>query len=91
MYLSQATNYAYEFDLLQAHKEAQKWKPPLISTQKHMDVVWDQVCFAGRTLKGQGYYREAKQCFERCLVVDRLRGSRRTLIKFTQLRVRRGT
>jgi len=81
LHLSQATNHAYDFDFCQAHKEAQKWKPPSNHTQRYMDVVWDQVYFAGRTLKGQGYFNEAKQCFERCLAIDGLRESKRILIK----------
>lgn len=81
LHLSQATNLAYVFDFCQAHKEAQKWKPPSNQTQRHMDVVWDQVYFGGRTLKGQGYFNEAKQCFECCLAVDGLHESKRVLIK----------
>ena len=81
LHLSQATNHAYDFDFCQAHKEVQKWKPPTNHTQRHMDVVWDQVYFAGRTLKGQGYFNEAKQCFERCLAMVGLRESQRVIIK----------
>ena len=81
LHLSQAINHAYDFNFCQAHKEAQKWKPPSNHTQRHMDVVWDQVYFAGRTLKGQGYFNEAKQFFERCLAIERLYESKRILIK----------
>ena len=81
LHLSQATNHAYDFDFCQAHKEAQKWKPPSNPTQRHMNVVWDQVHFAGRTLKGQGYFNEARQCFERGLATDGLRESKRILTK----------
>ena len=81
LHLSHATNYAYDFDFCQAHKEAQKWKPPSNHTQRHMDVVWDQVYFAGRTLKGQGYFNQAKQCFECCLATDGLRESKQILLK----------
>jgi hypothetical protein len=81
LHLSQATNIAYNFDFCQAHKEVQKWKSLPNHTQRHMDVVWDQVYFAGRTLKGQGYFNEAKQCFEYCLAVDGLHESKRILIK----------
>ncbi len=81
LHLSQATNHAYDFDFCQAHKEAQEWKPPSNHTQRYMDVVWDQVYFAGRTLKGQGYFKEAKHFFERCLAVDGLRESKRILIR----------
>jgi len=81
LHLSQATNHAYGFDFCQAHKEAQKWKPPSNHTQRHMDVVWDQVYFAGRTLKGQGYFKEASHFFERCLAIDGLCESKRILIK----------
>ena len=80
LHLSQATNYAYNFDFCQAHEEAQKWKP-LSFAQRHMDVVWDQVYFAGRALRGQGCFNEAKQCFERCLATDGLCESKRILIK----------
>lgn len=81
LYLTQAANHAYDFNFCQAHKEAQKWKPPSNHTQRHMDIVWDQICFAGRTLKGQGSFNEAKQCFESCLATDRLCESKRILIK----------
>lgn len=81
LHLSQATNRAYDFDFCQAHKEAQKWKPLANHTQRHMDVVWDQVYVAGRTLKGQGYFNEAKQCFDSCLAIDGLRESKRILMK----------
>ena len=80
LHLSQATNYAYNFDFCQAHEEAQKWKP-LGFAQGHMDVVWDQVYFAGRVFRGQGCFNEAKQCFERCLAADGLCESKRILIK----------
>ena len=46
-----------------------------------MDVVWDQVYFAGLTFKGQGYFNEAKQCFEHCLASDQLHEPKRILIK----------
>jgi len=80
LHLSQATNYAYNFDFCQAHEEVQKWKT-LGFAQGHMDVVWDQVYFAGRALRGQGCFNEAKQCFERCLATDGLCESKRILIK----------
>lgn len=44
-------------------------------------MVWDQVCFAGRALKGQGYFKDANQYFENCLEIDRLRKPKRILIK----------
>jgi tetratricopeptide (TPR) repeat protein len=81
LHLSQATNLAYDFDFCQAHREAQKWEPPLNHMQRHMDVVWDQVYFAGRTLKGQGNFNEAKKYFECCLATDGLRESKRILVK----------
>ncbi|KAL9627437.1 MAG: hypothetical protein Q9164_007608, partial [Protoblastenia rupestris] len=80
LHLSQATNHAYSFDFCQAHKEVQKWKPSSY-TQRGMDVIWDQVYFAGRTFKGQGFFSEAKQCFERCLATNGLSESKRVLIK----------
>lgn len=46
-----------------------------------MDVVWDQVYFAGRALRGQGCFNETKQCFERCLATEGLCESKRILIK----------
>ena len=81
LHLSQATNHAYDFNFYQAHKEAQKWKPPAHHTQRHMDVVWDQVYVVGRTFKGQGCFNEAKQCFESCLAIDGLCESKRILMK----------
>ena len=80
LHLSQATNHAYSFEFCQAHKEAQKWKPSY-HTQRNMDVIWDQVYFAGRTFKGQGLFNEAKLCFERCLATNGLIESKRVLIK----------
>ena len=82
LHLSQATNYAYNFDHHQAHEETQKWKP-INFAQRDMDVVWNQVYFAGRAFRGQGSFNEAKQCFERCLTINGLRESRKILVKST--------
>ena len=73
LHLSQATNYAYNFDHRQAHEEAQKLKP-LNFAQRDMDVVWNQVYFAGRAFRGQGRFNEAKQ---------ELRESKKILVKST--------
>ena len=80
LHLSQATNYAYNFDHCQAHEEAQKWKP-LSFAQRDMDVVWNQVYFAGRAFRGQGCFNEAKQCFERYLAINGLPESKKILVK----------
>lgn len=81
LHLSQATNHAYDFDFDQAHEETLRWELPSNHTPRHMDVYWGQVYVAGRTFKGQGYFNEAKQCFESCLAIDGLRESKRILIK----------
>jgi hypothetical protein len=44
-------------------------------------VVWDQVYFAGRALKGQGYFKDANRYFEHCLEIDRLRKPKQILVK----------
>lgn len=44
-----------------------------------MNVVW--VYFAGRAFRSEGYFDEAKHCFERCYAVDGLHESKRILVE----------
>jgi len=80
LHLSQATNYTYNFDFELANKELQCWMPSN-DTEKQLDVAWDQIYCAGRILRGQGCFDKAKQFFERCLAIYRLREAKRILMK----------
>ncbi|KAF2191261.1 hypothetical protein K469DRAFT_367754 [Zopfia rhizophila CBS 207.26] len=81
LHVSQATNHAYNFDFLLADQEAQKWMPSNATTEKELDVVWDQIHSAGRILRGRGCFNLARQFFERCLQIQPLRESKRLLVK----------
>src|SRR6266536_6103264 len=66
LHLSQANNLVFNFNFPQAHEEARKWELSS-NTQRQVDVLWDQVYCAGRIFRGEGRFKEAKECFERCL------------------------
>ena len=80
LHLSQAINYAYNFDFELANKELQGWTPSN-DTERQLDVAWDQIYCAGRILRGQGCFSKAKQLFERCLAIYGLREAKRILVK----------
>lgn len=80
LHLSQATNYTYNFDFELANKELQCWMPSN-DTKKQLDVAWDQIYCASQILRGQGCFDKAKQFFERCLAIYRLREAKRILMK----------
>lgn len=80
LYLSRAANHVYNFDFASADKEAQRWIPlPLNVTEQQLDVVWNQICSAGRISRGQGHFVTTYQFFESCLEMQPLRGSKRYL------------
>lgn len=68
LHLSQAANYAYCSDFTSADNEARKWTPLALSlTDKHLDVIWDQIHSAGKMLRGRGNFAGAHIFFEKCL------------------------
>ncbi len=54
----------------------------LNDTKKQLDVAWDQIYCANRILRDQDCFDKAKQFFERCLAIYRLREAKRILMKF---------
>lgn len=79
LHLSQATNHAYCFNFKEAHQEIKKWRPVygLPGQEEHL---WDQILCAGRVLRGEGCFEEAKICFESCLRTPGLRQYKRLLV-----------
>ncbi|KAJ5611995.1 hypothetical protein N7510_005189 [Penicillium lagena] len=67
LFLSQATNYAYDFAFAAAHQQIQNWMPVQDVHGKQEQLLWDQIYCVGRTMRGEGRFLEAKTCFETCL------------------------
>jgi hypothetical protein len=40
------------------------------TSQGQLDVLWEQIYCAGRIFRGEGRFREAKECFEHCLAAS---------------------
>ncbi|KFY28409.1 hypothetical protein V491_00478 [Pseudogymnoascus sp. VKM F-3775] len=80
LHLSQATNHAYCFNFEEAHREMKKWTPAPSLPGKEEHLLWDQVLCAGRILRGEGHFEEAKICFESCLRTPGLRQYKRLLV-----------
>lgn len=81
LYLSQATNHAYYFSFAVAYGEVKKWKPVQYLPGRQEYLLWDQILYIGRIMRGEGYFMEAKTCFEACLSAPGLRDSKRFLVK----------
>lgn len=50
-------------------------------TQRQWHITWDQIHCISRTFKGQGAFKEASECFEKCLAMYRFNELKRVLIK----------
>ncbi|KAI3338715.1 hypothetical protein F4824DRAFT_488434 [Ustulina deusta] len=70
LHFSQATNLSYCFNFREAHSEIKKWG----------DLLWDQVFGVGRVFRGQGFFDDARKCFETCLNTTELSQPKRFLI-----------
>ncbi|KFX96047.1 hypothetical protein O988_05517 [Pseudogymnoascus sp. VKM F-3808] len=79
LHLSQATNHAYCFNFQEAHQEMKKCRP-VDSLLGQEERLWDQILCAGRVLRGEGKFEEAKICFESCLRTPGLRQYKRLLV-----------
>lgn len=79
LHLSQATNHAYCFNFEEAHQEMKKWIPVHGLPGKEEHLLWDHIFCAGRILRGEGHFEEAKICFESCLRTPGLRQYKRLL------------
>ncbi|OBT55414.1 hypothetical protein VE04_03611 [Pseudogymnoascus sp. 24MN13] len=80
LHLSQATNHAYCFNFEEAHQEIKKCIPVYGLPGKEEHLLWDQILCAGRILRGEGHFEEAKVCFESCLRTPGLRQYKRLLV-----------
>lgn len=74
--LSQANNYAYWSNFIEAHKEVRRWVP-----SDGCLLLWDQMFCVGRLLRGEGNFQEAKICFETCLDTPGLSESKSILVR----------
>lgn len=80
LHISQAMNHAFRFRFTEARAELLKWKPTQDFGRDNLDLIWSHVATAGRVLRGQGNFKEARVCFEVCLQTDGLSQSKHCLI-----------
>jgi tetratricopeptide (TPR) repeat protein len=81
LHLSQANNQAYRFEFCRAREETCKWQPSSDTLSDcELRLLCDQLCTSGRILRGEGWFNEARRCFEGCLVTPGLPRSKRLLV-----------
>ncbi|KAI0203074.1 hypothetical protein F4808DRAFT_51475 [Astrocystis sublimbata] len=83
LHLSQAVNYAYQFQFSEAHDEVKKCVLMRCVTNQQADLLWTQVFSVGRIMRGEGRFGEAAICFKTCLESPGLNAARRYLVKST--------
>jgi tetratricopeptide (TPR) repeat protein len=81
LHLSQAENWAYEFNYRKVYEEAQKWEPGNSPTAMQLYVLRTKLSVLGQSYKGNGLFEDAKSAFEGCLAAMKPHDSERYLIK----------
>lgn len=79
LYLSQAINHSYDFLFPEAHCEAKRYSVCYGHniSDKHTELLWEQIFCVGRVMRGEGRFTEARTCFETCLRTVGLREVKR--------------
>jgi len=81
LHLSQAENWAYQFNYQKMCEEAQKWEPGDNPTAMQLYVLRTKLSVLGQLYKGGGLFEDAKSAFEGCLTAMKPQDSKRYLIK----------
>jgi tetratricopeptide (TPR) repeat protein len=79
--LSQAENWAYQFNHQKVYNEAQKWGPGNSPSAMQLYVLRTKLKVLGQSYRGEGLFEDAKRAFEGCLEAMKPQDSERFLIK----------
>lgn len=83
LFISQASNYFYQFNFSTAHEHMKKLLHIQHVPEGQEQLLWDQIFCIGRILRGEGRFMEAKLCFETCMGSPGLGDSKIFLLKST--------